>query len=141
MIGRGPARVLMPGRFVGDEQPRTQDHGACEGDALLFTQGCLLGVPGRSSASPNASMRSSIRSRRSSNAPAIRAGYSTFSWTESSSIKPRCCGNTADLGPSAVAGRLDVPLSGDSQPAATFNRVVLPDPERPTSPTTSPARA
>ena len=33
------------------------------------------------------------------------------------------------------------PSSGDSQPAATFNRVVLPDPERPTRPTTSPARA
>ncbi len=51
-----------------------------------------FGYLDRSSVNPSAPIRSSITERCSASTPAIRAGYSTFSCAESSSIRPRRCG-------------------------------------------------
>src|SRR5438034_114663 len=77
---------------------------------------------------------------------ANRAGYSMFSRIVSSAIIPSCCGSTATSSHvgTSCAGSFPTtesrPLSARSQPAAMLTSVVFPDPERPTSASSSPSR-
>ena len=69
-----------------------------------------------------------------------------FSSTVSSSISPSFCGTAATLdhgGEDASTGSCHrtSPDVGRSHPAITFSRVVLPEPDRPTRPTSSPGLA
>ena len=99
----------------------------------------------RGGRSPRSSISSSTRPRSSSSRPCSRAGYSRFSRTLSSSNSPSFCGTTASSSHPGVAERAPlrsiVPASACSHPAITLSNVVLPEPERPTRPTSSPARS
>ena len=71
-----------------------------------------------------------------------------FSRTESSSTSPSDCGRMArsihgrrSAGVSPEPGHRTSPESACSHPHSRFKSVVLPEPDGPTSPTTSPSRS
>ena len=143
--------VEVAGRLVGEQERRVVDERARDGEALLLAAGELVGEPRRRRRQPEASISARPRAGAPRRAPGSRAGSRTFSSPVSSGTrwknwktKPTRARRSARelaLGAAvdALAGDLDAcrPRGGRAPPRRCRS-VDLPEPERPTTATSSP---
>ena len=137
--------VLMPGGLVGEHERRREHERAGDGGPLLLAERGLLRVP-----------RGEVRDREIVHQLVDAVAQLIEATGQSCRVldvlpdgelieQPELLRHDGQLVPPwtapARSERSIVPLSGRSHPAITFSKVVLPEPERPTRPTSSPARS
>ena len=141
--------VEVAGRLVGQQQAGCRGEGAGQGDPLLLAAGELAGQVGQPVTQPDRA-QIGLGAVGGIGAPASSSGTATFSsavmvgirWNAWNTMPMRRgrirASASSDIAVMLLPGDATLPELARSSPASTISRLVLPEPEGPTTPTASP---